>query len=66
MIQVNVTVEHEYTFDGEDEEQIEAYAEVNQVSLYTAFIDLVDGGEIDLDARDNEIVDTNIDTVKKI
>ena len=66
MIQVNVTVEHEYTFDGEDEEKIEAYAEVNQVSLYTAFIDLVDGGEIDLDARDNEIVDTNIDTVKKI
>ena len=66
MIQVNVTVEHEYTFDCEDEEKIEAYAEVNQVSLYTAFIDLVDGGEIDLDARDNEIVDTNIDTVKKI
>ena len=66
MIQVNVTVEHEYTLDGEDEEKIEAYAEVNQVSLYTAFIDLIDGGEIDLDARDNEIVDTDIDIVKKI
>lgn len=66
MIQVNVTVEHEYTFDGEEEEKIEAYAEVNQVSLYTAFIDLLDCGEIDLDARDNEITETNIDTVTKI
>ena len=66
MIQVNVTVEHEYNLDGEYEEKIESYAEVNQVSLYTAFINLLDGGEIDLDARDSEIVDTDIDIVKKI
>lgn len=66
MIQVNITVEHEYTLSEEEEEKIEAYAEVNQVSLYTAFIDLLDGGEIDLDARDSEIVDTDINIVKKI
>ena len=66
MIQVNVTVEHEYTLSEEEEEKIEAYAEVNQVSLYTAFIDLLDGSEIDQYAHDDEITETNIDTVTKI
>lgn len=54
MIKAYATVEYVYTFEGEEEKKIETYAEENQVSLYSAFIDLLDSGEIDLDTHDKE------------
>lgn len=65
MIKAYATVEYVYTFEGEEEEKIEAYAEENQVSLYSAFIDLLDSGEIDLDTRDKETAEPDINVVIK-
>ena len=65
MIKAYATVEYVYTFEGEEEKKIEAYAEENQVSLYSAFIDLLDSGEIDLDTRDKETTEPDINVVVK-
>lgn len=65
MIKAYATVEYAYTFEGEEEKKIEAYAEENQVSLYSAFIDLLDSGEIDLDTRDKETTEPDINVVVK-
>ena len=45
--------------------KIETYAEENQVSLYSAFIDLLDSGEIDLDTHDKETTEPDINVVLK-
>ena len=65
MIKAYATVEYVYTFEGEEEKKIETYAEENQVSLYSAFIDLLDSGEIDLDTHDKEITEPDINVVVK-
>ena len=66
MIKTYATVEYVYTFDDEEEKKIETYAEENQVSLYSAFIDLLDSGEIDLDTHDKETTEPDINVVLKI
>ena len=66
MIKAYATVEYVYTFDDEEEKKIETYAEENQVSLYSAFIDLLDSGEIDLDTHDKETTEPDINVVLKI
>ena len=66
MIKAYATVEYVYTFEGEEETKIETYAKENQVSLYSAFIDLLDSGEIDLDTRDKETTEPDINVVLKI
>ena len=66
MIKAYATVEYVYTFEGEEEKKIETYAEENQVSLYSAFIDLLDSGEIDLDTHDKETTEPDIHVVVKI
>lgn len=65
MIKAYATVEYVYTFEGEEEEKINTYAEENQVTLYSAFIDLLDSGEIDLDTHDKEITEPDINVVIK-
>ena len=65
MIKVYATVEYVYTFEGEEEKKLETYAEENQVSLYSAFIDLLDSGEIDLDTHDKETTEPDINVVVK-
>lgn len=65
MIKAYATVEYVYTFEGEEEKKIEVYAKENQVSLYSAFIDLLDSGEIDLDTRDKETAEPDINVVIK-
>ena len=65
MIKAYATVEYVYTFEGEEEKKIETYAKENQVSLYSAFIDLLDSGEIDLDTRDKETTEPDINVVLK-
>lgn len=65
MIKTYATVEYVYTFDDEEEKKIETYAEENQVSLYSAFIDLLDSGEIDLDTHDKETTEPDINVVLK-
>ena len=65
MIKAYATVEYVYTFKGEEEKKIETYAEENQVSLYSAFIDLLDSGEIDLDTHDKETTKPDINVVLK-
>lgn len=66
MIKAYATVEYVYTFEGKEEKKIETYAEENQVSLYSAFIDLLDSGEIDLDAHDKETTEPDINVVVKV
>ena len=63
MIKVYATVEYVYTFEDEEEEKIETYTEENQVSLYSAFIDLFDSGEIDLDTHDKDTTEPTISVV---
>lgn len=46
-------------------QKIETYAKENQVSLYSAFIDLLDSGEIDLDTHDKETTEPDINVVLK-
>ena len=65
MIKAYATVEYVYTFEGEEEKKLETYAEENQVSLYSAFIDLLDSGEIDLDTHDKETTEPYINAVLK-
>ena len=65
MIKAYATVEYVYTFEGEEEKKIETYAKENQVSLYSAFIDLLDSGEIDLDTHDKETTKPDINVVLK-
>ena len=65
MIKAYATVEYVYTFEGEEEKKIETYTEENQVSLYSAFIDLLDSGEIDLDTHDKETTELDINVVLK-
>ena len=65
MIKAYATVEYVYTFEGEEEKKLETYAEENQVSLYSAFIDLFDSGEIDLDTHDKETTEPDINVVVK-
>ena len=45
--------------------KIEAYAKENKVTLYSAFIDLLDSGEIDLDTHDKETTKPDINVVLK-
>ena len=66
MIKAYATVEYVYTFEGEEEKKIETYAEENQVSLYSAFINLLDSGEIDLDTHDKETTELDINVVVKV
>ena len=66
MIKVYATVEYAYIFEDEEEKKIETYAEENQVSLYSAFIDLLDSGEIDLDTHDKEATEPDINVVVKV
>ena len=66
MIKAYATVEYVYTFEGEEEKKIETYVEENQVSLYSAFINLLDSGEIDLDTHDKETTEPDINVVVKV
>lgn len=66
MIKAYATVEYVYTFKGEEEEKIKTYAEENKITLYSAFIDLLDSGEIDLDTHDKEATEPDINVVVKV
>lgn len=66
MIKAYATVEYVYTFEDEEEKKIEAYAEENKITLYSAFIDLLDSGEIDLDTHDKEATEPGINVVVKV
>ena len=65
MIKAYATVEYVYTFEGEEEEKIKTYSEENQVTLYSAFIGLLDSGEINLDTHDKETTEPDINVVLK-